>query len=106
MIDIRTCAAFAVSLALLPGLSFGQEMCVPAPVEMERVEGIVLFEAGGKSRPLSDVTIAISDYTGSNTPPIVSTVTASDGHFSISNTAPGRYWLSVRQQAISGFTTD
>jgi hypothetical protein len=101
---IQAVAAFCV--ALLPGVTFGQDMCVPDPVEVGRVEGIVLFEAGGKASPLPDVTIAISPYTGRNAPAVASSVSGSDGHFSISDIAPGRYWLSMRHKVLIGYATE
>jgi hypothetical protein len=104
MISIQTVAT--VILALVPGVSFGQGMCVPNPVEVERIEGIVLFESDGQSRPLPDVTVSVSEYTEPNAGPLVSSVSGSDGHFSISKATPGRYWLSVRHKALIGFTTE
>lgn len=105
MLGLRSLTIVGV-LVLLSAAAFGQGICIPDPVEVERVQGTVLFEAGGTSRPLSDVTVAISPYTGSNLPPVASAVTASDGHFSISSATPGRYWLSVRHKTLIGFSAE
>jgi hypothetical protein len=70
---------------------------------VEKAEGVVLFEVGGKSSPLPDAMVAILPNTGRNAQPLASTVTGSDGHFSVSYTIPGRYLLSVSHNTQNGF---
>jgi len=109
MLGLNTFTIVGV-LALIPGCSIlGRRCiirhpCVQYPIEVEKVDGVVLFETGGKTSPLPDVMVAISPYTERSAQPLASTVTRSDGHFSISYAIPGRYLLSVSDKTQNGFS--
>ena len=95
-----------ICLAVLPGVATAQDLCVLRPVEVDRVEGAVLFEGSSKSTPLPGVTVSILPIAGRDVPPLASFVTEHDGRFSVEDVTPGKYWLSFRHKTLIGFSVE
>src|SRR5262249_25315707 len=104
--DRYTSIILIVCITSLPAVAIAQGMCVLDPVEVDHLEGAVLFEVGDKSTTLPDVTVSMCPYAGRDFPPVGSVVSKSDGGFSIKDAAPGQYWLSFRHKALIGFSVE
>ncbi len=84
-------------------LCSAQVICIPDPIESSSAEGTVYF--GSEKNVLPGVKIEITKYSYQG-PVIATTVTNSDGQFTLPGLRRGRYLLRARHPVVGGLDVE